>query len=335
VQGVLEDFEAFFASDPTGAIKAYATSSELIMILTLAGYAVPDEYDQLVADLQKQASADLREQAFAEFQAAREKLSQAQRTGARLPDDIEGFHPNSADYPGSRTVNAVMEVVLQEFEAFFASDPAGALKAYATSADLITILQLAGYDLPDKYDQLVADLQKQASADLREQAYKAEVQAAKGKLSQAQRTGADDIEGFHPNRGGLADKAQAQTADEKPSQAQLALSGGGLPARHEMLLPVTATPASNKHGLPECPLQPSKAKRELKMPVLARALVALTMHPSWNNRDIADYIRCHVKTLSRLPQFKEARKRLKGIGQESKHRATRNLGPDGDLYEAT
>jgi hypothetical protein len=49
----------------------------------------------------------------------------------------------------------------------------------------------------------------------------------------------------------------------------------------------------------------------LKLNTEAKAVAVLTDHPDWTNKDIAEHIGCHPKTLSRLPLFKAARGFLK------------------------
>lgn len=117
----------------------------------------------------------------------------------------------------------------------------------------------------------------------------------------------------------------------------LELAGPDMPPGHEMLLPDLddkAAPTGCKDALRDGRMQHGKKKGEVKHSVLDRALVALYKHPSWNNRQIAESIGCHVKTLSRIPAFRKARRAAQGIGQEKMHRDDRHRGPDMDQYKA-
>ena len=66
--------------------------------------------------------------------------------------------------------------------------------------------------------------------------------------------------------------------------------------------------------------------------MISKAIAALFDHPEWSNEQIAELVGCNTTYLSQNTRFRELRKSIKGIGQESRLRSKRHLGNDMDAY---
>ncbi len=64
---------------------------------------------------------------------------------------------------------------------------------------------------------------------------------------------------------------------------------------------------------------------------IAHAIAVLSLHPDWNNKQIAEAAEAHEKTLSNSKRFKAVRGAVKASGQASLRRSShRDDGDDGD-----
>jgi hypothetical protein len=77
--------------------------------------------------------------------------------------------------------------------------------------------------------------------------------------------------------------------------------------------------------------RPTK-KTDEKIGKINAALAILQRHPDWTNKQIAEKVVCHVKTLSNSDRFATAKKAIKEIGREDLLKAKKHRGRDMDAY---
>lgn len=64
------------------------------------------------------------------------------------------------------------------------------------------------------------------------------------------------------------------------------------------------------------PAAPIQKKTDQNVNKITLALAVLSQHPDWSNAKIAEEAGCHVGSLSNSAKFREARRLIKGLGQE-------------------
>jgi hypothetical protein len=79
--------------------------------------------------------------------------------------------------------------------------------------------------------------------------------------------------------------------------------------------------------------KPANDTTRKKISKMSMALAVLAEHPEWSNEQVAASVGCHPKSLSRNKQFKNVRRMVRGLGQESMRHSERSRGPDLDEYE--